>query len=197
MSFKGCSVSGCDGDASSSALGRRGYCCRHYGRFKRNGDPLGGRTNQGELLRFVVEVAAKYSEDDCLLWPYGKSIAGYGGLQVENKRLGAHRLVCEIVHGPPSMEGMDTAHSCGVRSCVNPRHLRWATRSENLADRLIHGTDQRGERNPTALLTEVQVRDIFSLRGKKTRREIAESFGVGVRTIGDILSRKNWSHVDI
>ena len=46
----------------------------------------------------------------------------------------------ELTEAP---EGMDAAHDpvlCSDRRCINPHHLRWATRSENLEDRWVAGT---------------------------------------------------------
>lgn len=44
------------------------------------------------------------------------------------------RLVCEWYQGPPPSDEHEAGHTCpdGENNlCVNPRHLRWMTRSEN------------------------------------------------------------------
>lgn len=67
--------------------------------------------------------------DDCLLWPFTKNARGYGTVTYARGYTAAAAM-CELAHGNRP-EGKQSAHSCGVRLCVNPRHLRWATRSEN------------------------------------------------------------------
>lgn len=70
---------------------------------------------------------------DCWNWTAAKS-DGYGifGLGPRNAGVGkAHRLAYESLVGPiPS--GMDLDHQCRNRGCVNPAHLKPATRSENV-----------------------------------------------------------------
>jgi len=88
----------------------------------------------------------------------------------------------------------DAAHSCGERMCINPRHLRWATRKENEADKVAHGRDIRGERSGTARLTRQQVDDIRRRydRGGITQRHLATFYGVHIMTINDIIQRRTW-----
>lgn len=48
----------------------------------------------------------------------------------------AHRVACEIFKGAPK-PGLEAAHvvDCPHRHCINPDHVRWATRTENEADK--------------------------------------------------------------
>ena len=140
--------------------------------------------------------AAQYVGEDCLLWPFAMARGGYGTVRDGRKLVGAHRLVCELAHGAPPESKLDCAHSCGVRRCCNPRHLRWATRSENCADKVLHGTDQAGERHGMSKLTEAEVRTIRALAGTAFQRVIASRFGVSRENIGLIISRKGWAHLE-
>ena len=81
--------------------------------------------------------------DDCVLWGRGLDAGGYA--QVNSQGTG-HRLVCRIAYGEPPFSRAHAAHSCGVRHCVNPRHLRWATAAENMADKKA----QKGMARPHA-----------------------------------------------
>lgn len=66
---------------------------------------------------------------------------GYGLIRIDGVMCRVHRLVCIRRHGPPPTDDLEAAHSCGNAGCVNPRHIRWATRFENAADKKLHGTD--------------------------------------------------------
>lgn len=158
-------------------------------RWRTHGDPmvLSTRTSALETLRGLAAVET----DECTLWPLGIS-NGYGSVYTGDLITTAHHLVCEWTHGPPPAGKPHAAHHCGVRACVNPRHIRWATPKENAADRLIHGTHNRGERCGSNRLTEEQVRRIRSIRGVSQRR-IAEQFGVSEGAVHSIIIRKSWA----
>lgn len=93
-------------------------------------------------MRYFREVVVGYTGDDCLLWPFSKSNKGYGTINHDGRNLTVSRFLCAEVNGPPPTPDHVAAHSCGRghTGCVNPRHLRWATRTENEADKIIHGT---------------------------------------------------------
>ena len=106
-----------------------------------------------------------------------------------------HVLVLEAFNSTrPS--GMDCCHNDSDRMNNRLINLRWDTRSGNLSDRLIHGTDQRGERANGARLTESIVIDMRSrpkLRGAITA--MAREFGVAEETVSSVLKRKTWRHI--
>lgn len=189
--FTPCSVGGCKRNAHWRASGKRGFCAAHYQRWRIHGDPLRGRTGNGSLETFLTEVAFNYDGDDCLLWPYGKSNNGYGTIRLHGHRKQfVHRLVCEHANGTPPTPKMDAAHACGNRICCNPRHLRWATREENMADAIGHGTLHNRRSN------KLSSEDVLTIRKRlrsETRTDIARSFGVTFSCINDIASGKNWS----
>ena len=118
----------------------RGWCKAHYRRWQRHGDPLGGRPRQAR--RYLDEVVLTYEGDQCLLWPYGKDRYGYGKIWNGRKKVGLHRLVCEITNGPAPTPKHEAAHSCGNGhlGCCTKRHLSWETHAENMADKIRHGT---------------------------------------------------------
>lgn len=80
-----------------------------------------------------------------------------------------------------------------MEGCVNPRHLRWATRSENHADKLDHGTHNRGEQCPTVKITEEQARQILALKGRLSQKDIAAKFGVTFQHVSNIHLGKRWA----
>jgi hypothetical protein len=154
---------------------------------------LGGQVSKGEPLRYYREVVLSYEGDDCLIWPYGKS-KGYGHLNATDRTGIVARRVLEDKIGPAPSALHDAAHSCGwgAHGCVNPRHLRWATKIENMRDQYAHGTRVRGERHGNAKLTSSDVAAIRAMKGKALQREIADRFGVSREQIRDIQNGKNW-----
>lgn len=185
-----CQVDGCDNPKYL-----KGWCSAHYQRWRKHGDPLMGRPTsapKGAPQAFIEE-AVKHVGDDCLLWPYGRDTGGYGSINLPNrKKANAHRLICTRVHGEPPTAEHQAAHICGVRACCNPSHLRWATVAENQADRLIHGTDHRGEKHHQAKLTESDVLEIRTLLDEETISQVARRYGVHIATISAIKHRKIW-----
>ena len=87
-------------------------------------------------------------------------------------------------------ESLDAAHNCGVRLCCNPHHVRWATRKNNKADELIHGTRNRGRRNGHVKLTEEEVWAIRVAPGVHER--IAADFEVSRALVSQIKRGETW-----
>lgn len=188
---QGCSMPNCGG-----AHKTKGLCRAHYARLLRYGSPLAGSTMQGEPERYLREVVLGYVGEDCLTWPYSKFQTGYAALPRKDKRHTVSRLVCEETNGPPPSPQHYAAHSCGKGhlACVNPHHLSWKTPSENQADRVEHGTSNRGTRCGSAKLTENDVLKIRSLPGKAV--DLARQYHVSDSTIREIRAKKSWGWLD-
>lgn len=140
-----------------------------------------------------LDQAVASDTDACIEWPYARLKAGYGqtagGL--------AHRTVCRAAHGSPADETMHAAHKCGNPACCNPRHLYWATPSQNQADRITHGTSNRGTRQWQSQLDEDKVREIRRLSsGGMTHQKIADQFGVSRLTVTKAIRRYTWAWVE-
>ena len=67
---------------------------------------------------------------DCWVWTASKTQDGYGVFGVDGKVRLVHRVSYEWVNGPIPA-GLDLDHTCHVPACVNPAHLRPATRAQN------------------------------------------------------------------
>jgi hypothetical protein len=78
---------------------------------------------------------------------------------------------------------------------MNGRHLRWATVAENQADRVAHGTDNRGERCAATKLAAAQVIEI--LRSDERGIDLAARFGVSPQNITTIRKRRTWLHLEV
>ena len=185
-----CSVENCP-----RAPLRRKMCGMHYARFRRLGDPLAGGIFHGEPLKFV-ETAVQAKTKLCILWPFGKNTDGYGVVWDGTRVRSASSLVCERTHGPRPPRH-EASHSCGIRHCVNPAHLRWDTHKGNMDDRERHGTvpHTRGEDQGSAKLTEAVVRAIRADNRQTRQVDLAKKYGVGQATISRVLLRLSWGHV--
>lgn len=151
---------------------------------------------KGAAITFLRALLAD-APATCVTWPMCRDPNGYGRLGHEGGHYWAHRLMCEMAHGPQPSPDHEAAHSCGngKHGCVNPRHLSWATRNRNQRDRADHGTKARGgyRRPSRRKLTLQQVEEIRALKGQVTQRELATRYDVTDATIRDIYSGKSWT----
>lgn len=190
MIIKSCSVNGCDKPHLA-----RGFCSKHYLRFRRHGDANHTKikmSEKGACIKWMRDVAMNHENDECLKYPFALA-KGYGQLWCDGVKTSAHRWICEQVNGPQPQGQYAAAHECGNSWCVNPRHLKWKTYSENEADKYAHGTRAFGENSPNAILTEDDVRKIRKSHG--THQSIADRFGVSRRLIGSIKDRTLWKQL--
>jgi hypothetical protein len=173
------------------------YCALHYNRLCRNGDPLTlKRPANGEPLRYLHEVAFNYDGDACLIWPYARTGGGRGWIHwPDHQGSSVHVLVCEHEHGARPL-GHEAAHSCGNGhlGCIARRHIRWATISENHADKVAHGRSGRGQSNPNAKLS---VSEVLAIRADaRAASLVAADYSVSRQQVWTIRTGRGWSHAD-
>jgi DNA-binding transcriptional regulator YiaG len=131
--------------------------------------------------------------ESCWLWTAYRNPEGYGRFGVNGKIKKAHHVSWLLTnHTIP--EGNVIRHKCRNKHCVNPEHLETGTVAENNADMIRDGTSLRGIKNPTAKLTEEQVRQIRA-RAAENQQVLAEEYGVCSETISKIILRKRWAHL--
>ena len=143
-----------------------------------------------------LEKAIGADTDACIPWPFAKTVAGYGKITINGILKGVpSEVLLRSGWSKPSQRHV-AAHSpevCHNPACINPRHLRWATPSENMADRILDGTANRGSRHGNAVLTET---DIPAIRSDvRSPAKIAADFGVSEATVRDVLSGRTWGHI--
>jgi hypothetical protein len=129
--------------------------------------------------------------------PGGRSGHHYVYLSREGRAhiLLVHRLVLEHFVGP-CPDGCECCHGDGDPNNNHLNNLRWDTAGSNHADRVRHGSSNRGDqRSGTAILTRSDVIRIKAMIGKRLVKEIAAEFGVHPTTICNIKSGKTWSYV--
>jgi hypothetical protein len=146
------------------------------------------------LDKIMAKFHFKTLQNDCIFWKTESPQT----IVVEGQRIGMSRFVCSVAHGPPNSPELDAAHNCGNGhlGCVNPLHLAWKTKKENQADRLIHGTHNRGERHGNAKLNNEQVLKIKALKGIDNAKALASQFGVGQAAIQNIWAGRRWDWLE-
>lgn len=176
-----CTVDGC----ARPHFGR-GYCLLHYKRWTKGGDPLSGGTFRGAPKRFIADLLMTTS-DDCVAYPFCRTSDGYGRIRMDGKTVNVHAYVAERVHGPRPSSGHEVCHSCGKghEGCVNPRHLYWGTRSDNVQDAIRHGTfgggyvAPRGEKAIGAKFSDALVAEV-KMRLARGERQVTIAKATGM-----------------
>lgn len=106
-----------------------------------------------------------------------------------------YRIVLEAFIGP-CPEGMEACHKDGDSNNNILSNLRWDTRKNNHLDKVKHGTDPRGERNPNAKLSDEDVVDIRAKRASGVpRKVVAKEYGIDEHHVKQISGRKCWKHI--
>lgn len=125
MADRTCSIEGCEQESRS-----RGWCKKHYERWRRNGDPLdpGSRIVGDVVARFEASVERTAG---CWYWIGRIGQSGYGYLNEGDAAHLAHRWSYQH-HIGPIPEGLSLDHLCRVTYCVNPAHLEPVTHRENV-----------------------------------------------------------------
>lgn len=126
--MKTCSIDRCEKPSRT-----RGLCSTHYQRWRRHGDPLGA-AYRGPEATFLAMTEPIVGDPGCIIWTGATNSKGYGYLWVDGRSVLAHRYAWERERGPiPDTREVD--HMCFERACVNPQHLRLATRAQNVQNR--------------------------------------------------------------
>lgn len=149
-----------------------------------------------------LKANVQHDDPSCLQWPFGRNSKGYGAVTFGGKQMVASRFMCELAHGEAPSDAHQAAHSCGNGhlGCINPRHIRWATVSENQMDSVAHGTHEglkhKGEGHPLAKLDDVTVLAIrASARSGNAQARICERYGLSSSAVSRIINRKSWKHI--
>lgn len=110
----------------------RGWCRKHYARWKRNGDPrVTRRPGQFTAMWGYTPAERFWAKVDAsgVCWEWTAStdgIKGYGRFDHQ----AAHRWAYEYLVGPIP-DGMTVDHQCRNPPCVNPDHFELVTVAEN------------------------------------------------------------------
>ncbi|MDJ0463170.1 HNH endonuclease [Streptomyces sp. H27-C3] len=138
--------------------------------------------------------------EDCWTWTGGTRGNGYGTFWVDRKRYYAHRYSYFLTRG--QMPTGVILHACDNPICVRPDHLSEGTQADNVIDMWAKGRGvpppvHFGENHHHARLTEAVVLDIRRqyASGQYSQQKLAEEYGMGRASIGDIVRCHTWRHV--
>ncbi len=93
-------------------------------------------------------------------------------------------------------EGLECCHGDGIKTNNQLDNLRWDTAPNNQADRVKHGTSNRGSRQGGSVLTEEDVLDLVKTYRETptaTMDDIGILYGISKPTVSNILRGYNWS----
>ena len=197
-----CTAIDCTDDAKM-----RGWCQKHYTRWRRHGDPEvvgpfrvpphGPRRGLAQRWSEKVHVSP-----GCWEWKGARNEKGYGLIWTGSKLGKAHRVSWEL-HFGPIPDGLSVLHHCDNPPCVRPDHLWIGTSADNAQDRQAKGRQNRApgdlRKNPPRgekarhKLTEAQVLEIRRRAGTTTNAALSREYGVPAMQIGMIISRRSWA----
>ena len=191
-----CKIDGCDKPDKA-----RGWCAAHYHRYRRHGDPLGGREPRRKRRMTLPEFCEwalterTAPRGGCLEWTAYKTRLGYGQAADPTRRRPVtvvHRLICEWAHGPAPAGKPCALHGCHNPACINPKHLHWGSKADNSREMREAGR----VRSHDSRLTADQVHEIRRLAaGGASKPRLAERYGVSRQTVHAVVNRKTWAHV--
>ena len=135
-------------------------------------------TPEERFLSRIVRTPCQIPDlGECHIWTGGATTNGYAQLlkKTYNTTYG-HQYACHKWNNSPLPveKGMEVSHRCDTRLCVNPAHLVYQTKHENMMDMY--------ERNPTAFgrkpPTEEELRILRKcLEDGTSKRETARLIG--------------------
>lgn len=183
-----CSATDCDRSVRSRQL-----CNTHYLRWWKKASPEERRRPSKPQL-FWAKVQRG---PGCWEWQGARRPTGHGYfVGYERKVVSAARFSLEMHLGESIPPGMETCHRCDNPPCVNPRHLYFGTRQNNVDDAWARGLMPVGSQRPAAKINEEQViriREAYAMGADA--RILAGQFGIAVPTLRQIVLGLKWKQV--
>lgn len=126
--MKVCSIEGCE-----KKLLARGWCSKHYQRWKSHGDALAEVNVHYDTPEEAFAARTEW-RNGCLVWTGHVQDAGYGVIQVKGRNMKAHRYAFIEAFGPVERH-IEIDHRCHNKACCNISHLRALGKQQNQENR--------------------------------------------------------------
>jgi len=89
------------------------------------------RINYNEITELPISFWDNVTKTNtCWIWK-GRVDDGYGRFYLNKRLILVHRAVVRVLKNELLSDNLVVDHTCGVRNCCNPDHLRQITISEN------------------------------------------------------------------
>lgn len=172
--------------------------------------PLTTPPDWDEVWGRMVKKTKKLETEEwgtCLIWTASKR-GRYGCTKVKGKNMSAHRASYLVktkgAEIPTEINGkvVQIRHICGNELCVAQDHIEIGTILENHADKMIHGTGIKGEKNKMAKITEETASKIKKSRfdqgdpSYESQQKRADRFGVTRGLVNSIDRGMSWAHLE-
>lgn len=182
----------CSATKCSKPIRSRELCNAHYLRWWKTASPE-ERRRPSKVQLFWAKVQRG---PGCWEWQGARRPTGHGiFLGPEQKAISAARFSLELHLKQSIPTGTETCHRCDNPPCVNPRHLYFGTRQNNVDDAWARGLMPVGSQRPAAKLTEEQVvfiRHAYAVGAEA--KSLAAQFGIAVPTLRHIVLGLKWKH---
>lgn len=193
---------GCVVDDCGKPLVARGRCRRHYVQWYRS-TPRDERKPALHLKRFTPrerfeQKVNRRGPDECWPWTGSANGSGHGEFYVSPARglVPAHAFALELAMGKRCPAGLEGCHHCDNPPCVNPAHLYYGTRQQNVDDMWARDRGRHGSRSPSAKLTEDSVLEIrFRFAAGESQTVLAEEFGISDSQASHVVNGRAWKRV--
>ncbi len=121
---------------------------------------------------------------NCMLWK-GSLINGYPQLHIGGIAILGHVMACTIGNNYIRKKDLQASHECGQTRCVNPDHLKFKTPSENMEDKIRHGTHAH----------KLSYDHVIEIRKRhadgETQRHLAKVYNVGESQLSRIVRNQS------
>lgn len=124
-------------------------------------------------------------EDECWEWTGAKKKSGHGVFSINS--IATH--IALAFDGRPRKDGLWALHSCDNPVCVNPKHLRWGTVQENVADMVERNRCSNGDQSLRPAFRSTQEIVDMALASHDTGRELGKKLGVSSTLINRIRQK--------
>lgn len=138
---------------------------------------------------YIVNRITK-TDNGCWLWSLKIRPDGYALCTYKRQSIYAHILSYKCFIGN-IVDGLEVMHTCDVRHCVNPKHLKLGTHAQNMKDMALK------HRGNFVRLTDEQIKDIrylVNVMGIPTN-EVANQYGISQPYVSRLARHLRRVHV--